>query len=77
MWSEHVVFKHVRFEMCFVPQRRPLFRRRSFQKWAKHVNMFFLNNYFQLEVCFAPQRRPLFQHFNFHKWCECVVLVAF
>ena len=32
MWC----FVHVDFEMCFAPQRRPLFRHLNFQKWSEH-----------------------------------------
>ena len=31
-----VCFVHFDFEMCFVPQRRALFRHRNFQKWSEH-----------------------------------------
>ena len=31
-----VCFVHFHFEMCFAPQRRPLFRHRNFQKWSEH-----------------------------------------
>ena len=30
-----VCFLHVDFEMCFAPQRCPLFRHLNFQKWSK------------------------------------------
>ena len=30
-----VCFVHLDFEMCFAPQRRPLFRHRNFQKWSE------------------------------------------
>ena len=33
MWC----FVHFDLEMCFAPQRRALFRHRSFQKWSDHV----------------------------------------
>ena len=32
---ELVCFVHVDLEMCFAPQRRPLFRHLSFQKWSE------------------------------------------
>ena len=38
--------------MCFVPQRRAIFRHLKFQKVVRH---------FQLKTCFPPQRRA-----NFH-----------
>ena len=31
-----VCFVHFYLEMCFVPQRRALFRHRNFQKWSEH-----------------------------------------
>ena len=31
-----VCFVHFDFEMCFVPQRRALFRQLNFRKWSKH-----------------------------------------
>ena len=31
-----VCFVHFDFEICFVPQRRALFRHRNFQKWSEH-----------------------------------------
>ena len=31
-----VCFVHFRFEMCFAPQRRALFRHLNFQKWSDH-----------------------------------------
>ena len=43
--SEHGVFRytatymcfvHFDLEMCFVPQRRALFRHLNFQKWSEH-----------------------------------------
>ena len=43
--------------MCFVPQRRALFRHRNFQKWSG-TDVFWLGN------VFAPQLRALFRHRN-------------
>ena len=33
-WRKHVVFCTFRFEMCFAPQRRALFRHLNCQKWS-------------------------------------------
>ena len=43
-------FVHVDFEMCFVPQRRALFRHLHSQKWSEHGVLCA----FDLEMCFAP-----------------------
>ena len=37
---ELVCFVHFDLEMCFVPQRRALFRHLNFQKWREHVVFF-------------------------------------
>ena len=52
--------------MCFVPQRRALFRHLNFQKWSEHG----VFSTFDFEICFAPQPRALFRHLNFQKWSE-------
>ena len=55
------------FEMCFVPQRRALFRH-FFDIWtSKSGPRPSVFNTFDLEMCFAPQRRALFPHHNFQK----------
>ena len=53
--------------MCFVPQRRALFRHLNFQKWSEN-GVFFVH--FDFEICFAPQRRALFRHLNCQKWSD-------
>ena len=35
-WSEHVVFCHFDFQLCFAPQRPALFRHLTFEKWSQH-----------------------------------------
>ena len=59
--------------MCFVPQRRALFRHLNFQKWSEH-GVFV---HFDLKMCFSPQRRALFRLRNFQKWSEAGVLCTF
>ena len=59
--------------MCFAPQRRALFRLRSFQKWSKLVCFV----HFDFEMCFAPQRRALFRHLNFQKCSDHGVFCTF
>ena len=57
------VFCTFDLEMCFAPQRRPLFNL-STSKSALNVVCFV---HFAFEMCFAPQRRTLFPHQNFSK----------
>ena len=52
-----VCFVHFDFEMCFMPQRRALFRHRNFQKWSD-AEVFC--THFDFEMCFAPHRRAIF-----------------
>ena len=59
--------------MCFVPQRRALFRDLNFQKWSEPPVL--LTFWFQM--CFAPQRRALFRHLNFQKWSDNGVFCTF
>ena len=59
--------------MCFVPQRRTLFRHLNVKKWSEPASFCT----FDLEMCFAPQRRALFRHRNFQKWSVADVLCAF
>ena len=63
---------HFDFEMCFVPQRRALFRHLNFQKWSENgvFCTFWLRNV-------LPQRRALFRHRNFQKWSEHGVFCTF
>ena len=61
-----VCFVHFDFEMCFVPQRRALFR---------HLNFQFCT--FDFETCFAPQRCVLLQHLNIQKCSEREVFCTF
>ena len=61
-----VCFVHFDFEMCFVPQRRALFR---------HLNFQFCT--FDFETCFAPQRCALLQHLNIQKCSEREVFCTF
>ena len=60
-----VCFVHFDLEMRFAPQRRALFRRRSFQRVLK-MRCFV---HFDLEMCFAPQRRALFSTSQLPKGC--------
>ena len=63
--------------MCFVPQRRALFRH-VFDIWtSKSGPRPSVFNTFDLEMCFAPQRRALFRHLNFQKWSRLVCFVHF
>ena len=64
------VFNTFDFEMCFVPQRRALFRHLNFQKWSESVCF----GHFDLEMCFEPQRRALLRHLNFQTRSENEVL---
>ena len=59
---EPVCFVHFDFEMCFVPQRRALFRHLNFQKWSGPgvLCTFWLQNV----LCTTPQRRAHFPHRN-------------
>ena len=59
--------------MCFVPERRALFRPLNLQKRREHV-VFCV---FWLKMCFAPQRRPLLPHLNFQKRSEAGAFCAF
>ena len=52
-----VCFVHFDLEMCFAPQRRPLFRHLNCQKWSD-AEVFCTFSLF--EMCFAPQRRAIF-----------------
>ena len=60
-------------EMCFVPQRRALFRHLNFQK-RSDSSVF---NTFDFQMCYAPQRRALFRHLNFQKWSGAEVFCTF
>ena len=63
--------------MCFVPQRRALFRH-FFDIWtSKSGPRPSVFNTFDFEMCFAPQRRALFRHLNFQKWSENGVFCTF
>ena len=63
--------------MCFVPQRRALFRH-FFDIWtSKSGPRPSVFNTFDFEMCFAPQRRALFRHLNFQKWSEAGVFCTF
>ena len=63
--------------MCFVPQRRALFRH-FFDIWtSKSGPRPWVFNTFDLEMCFAPQRRALFRHRNFQKWSGAGVFCTF
>ena len=56
--SAVVRFEHFDLEMCFAPQRRPLFRHLNFQECSEPVRCFV---HFDFEMCFAPQQRALFR----------------
>ena len=75
--SKPSVFYTFDFEMCFVPQRRALFRH-FFQigtsKSGPRPSVFYT---FDLEMCFAPQRRALFWHRNFQKSSDTEVFSTF
>ena len=63
--------------MCFVPQRRALFRHFfdiSTSKSGPRPPVF---NTFDFEMCFAPQRRALFRHLNFQKSSDTEVFCTF
>ena len=63
--------------MCFVPQRRALFRH-FFDIWtSKSGPRPSVFNTFDLEMCFAPQRRALFRHLNFKSGLELRCFVHF
>ena len=53
-------FVHFDLEMCFAPQRRPLFPHLNCQKWSEAGVLCT----FDLEMCFVPQRRALFRHLD-------------
>ena len=55
---KHLVFYTFDLEMCFAPQRRPLFQHLNVKKWSKSLH-------FDLETCFPPQLCALFRHRNF------------
>ena len=59
--------------MCFVLQRRALFRHRNFQSGPRMVCFVHVD----FKMCFTPQRRPLFQHLDFQKWSENGVFCTF
>ena len=61
MWCFFLTFD---FEMCFVPQRRALFRHLNFQS-GLNPSVFYT---FDFEMCFVPQSAPnmrCFVHFDF------------
>ena len=63
--------------MCFVPQRRALFRH-FFDIWtSKSGPRPPVFNTFDFEMCFVPQRRALFRHRNFQKWSDTEVFCTF
>ena len=73
MWC----FVHFDFQICFVPQRRALFRHLNFQKWSeRQVFLVFFTCKCASRI-FAPQRRALFRHLNFQKWSENGVFCTF
>ena len=76
-WSGPGVFLHFDLDMCFVPQRRALFRHLNFQKWSEREVFCDVLWHFDLEMCFVPQRRALFRHRNFQKWSGPGVFCAF
>ena len=61
------VFVHFRFDMCFAPQRRALFRHRNFQKRSDTEVLCT----FSLTCAFT------FWHLNFQKWSETHVFCTF
>ena len=63
--------------MCFVPQRRALFRYCFNILTSKSGPRPSVFNTFDLEMCFAPQRRALFRHLNFQKWSGAEVFCTF
>ena len=63
--------------MCFVPQRRALFRYFFNILTSKSGPRPSVFNTFDLEMCFAPQRRALFRHLNFQKWSGAEVFCTF
>ena len=75
--SKPSVFYTFDFEMCFVPQRRALFRYFFNILTSKSGPRPSVFNTFDLEMCFAPQRRALFRHLNFQKWSGAEVFCTF
>ena len=67
------VFYDFDFKMCFLPQRRAIFRHRNFKKWPEPV----ARGAFWLKMCFSLQRRAIFPHHNFKKWSETVSFLTF
>ena len=70
-----VSFVHFDLEMCFVPQRRALFRHLKCQKWSAPVSFV----HFDLEMCFAPERRALFRSQVpkvVRTWCVLCILTS-
>ena len=61
------------FEICFAPQRRPLFSTSQIPKVLRHRCFV----HFDLEMCFAPHWRALFQHFTFQKCSGVGVFCTF
>ena len=80
-------FVHFDLEMCFVPQRRALFRHLNFQKRseAEVFWTFWLGNVLRATTACTfstsqlpkAQRRALFRHLNFQKWSEPGVFCTF
>ena len=71
-----VCFVHFDFEMCFAPQRRPLFRHLNLQKWSEHgvLCTFWLRNvlrattactFFDISTSKSGSRPPVFNTFDF------------
>ena len=63
--------------MCFVPQRRALFRHFFDIATSKSGPRPSVFNTFDFEMCFAPQRRALFRHRNGQKRSDIGVFCTF
>ena len=52
-WSEHGVFCHFNFDMCFAPQQCALFPHLNLRKWSRHVVFlpFWLRNVLRATTC--------------------------
>ena len=55
-----------KFEMCFAPQRRALFRHLNFKKMVRPCCVL----YILTSKCASRHRRALFRHLNFQKWSD-------
>ena len=69
-----VCFVHFDLEMCFAPQRRALFRHRSFQKWSEHgvFCTFWHRNVLRATTAYTFSRSQLPK--DVRTWCVLYIL---